>query len=371
MRILLAFIGGPGHLDPLVPLGDAAAAAGHAVAYAGRPATLEPLAARGVTVFATEPSRTAPRRRKPLLPVDVERERRDFRQGFARRLAREQADAVREVCAEWRPDVLVCDETDLGAMIAAERLGLPHATVIVAAARSFSTPDLVAEELDPIRAEHGLPPDPEVAMVARHLLLVPFPPRYRDPVSPLPAAAHAFRPRVSRPAEPTEPPTVYFSLGTEFNVECGDLFSRVLAGLRELPVQVVATVGTDIDPAELGAQPAHVRVERYIPQAELLPRASLAVSHGGSGSVLGALAHGVPLVLLPMGADQPYNAARCEALGVARSLDVIAATPADVRHAAAAVLAEPSYRAAAERLRDEFAALPGPDYAVALIEQLA
>jgi UDP:flavonoid glycosyltransferase YjiC (YdhE family) len=370
VRILFAFIGGPGHLDPLVPLGEAAAAAGHEVAYAGRPSALEPLAARGVTVFATEPPRTAPRRRKPLLPVDVERERRDFRHGFARRLAREQAEAIGGVCAEWRPDVLVCDETDLGAMVAAERLGLPHAAVIVVAARSFSTPDLVAEELDAVRAEHGLLPDPEVGMIARHLLLVPFPPRYRDPVSPLPASTAAFRPSDPRPAEPADPPLVYFSLGTEFNVECGDLFSRVLAGLRELPVQVVATVGRDIDPAELGPQPTHVRVERYVSQAELLPRASLAVSHGGSGSVLGALAHGVPLVLLPMGADQPYNASRCEALGVARSLDVIEATPADVRDAAAEVLEEPSYRAAAERLRDEFAALPGPEHAVALIEQL-
>ena len=79
----------------------------------------------------------------------------------------------------------------------------------------------------------------------------------------------------------------------------------------------------------------------------------------------------MPLVLLPIGADQPYNAARCEALGVARSLDVIDATPGDVRDAAAAVLGEPSYRAAADKMRDEFAALPGPEHAIALIERLA
>jgi UDP:flavonoid glycosyltransferase YjiC (YdhE family) len=302
--------------------------------------------------------------------VDVERERSDFRHGFAERLAREQAAALLDVCTEWRPDAVVCDETDFGAAIAAERLGLPHAWVITIAARTFVTPELLAEPLDAIRAEHGLPPDPALGLIARHLVLAPFPLSYRDPVSPLPAGAHAFRPCVPRPAEPTDPPTVYFSLGTEFNVESGDLFGRVLAGLDELPVQVVVTVGRDIDPAELGPQSPHVRVERYVPQAELLPRASLAVSHGGSGSVLGALAHGVPLVLLPMGADQPYNAARCEALGVARSLDVIDATPGDVRDAAAAVLAEPSYRAAAGRLRDEFAALPGPEHAVGLIEQL-
>lgn len=371
MRFLFAFVGGPGHLDPLVPIADAAVASGHAVAFAGRPSALEPLAARGVTVFATEAPRTAPRRRIPLRPVDIERERSDFRNGFADRIAREKAAALQAVCSEWRPDVVVRDETDFGAMIAAERLGLPCASVIVIAARSFSTPELVAQPLDAIRAEHGLPPDPALELLTRELVLVPFPAAYRDPASPLPATARSFRPFQPPEPELQEPPLVYFTLGTEFNVESGDLFSRVLAGLRELPVQVVATVGRDIDPAELGPQPPHVRVERYVPQAELLPKARAVVSHGGSGSVLGALAHGVPLVLLPMGADQPYNAARCEALGVARPLDVVTATPEDVRTAVAEVLSDPRYRIAAAAMRVEFAALPGPEHAVALIEQLA
>ena len=207
-------------------------------------------------------------------------------------------------------------------------------------------------------------------MLERHLVLAPFPPAYRDPASPFPASAHAFRSCTPEPASRGDVPIVYFTLGTEFNLEAGDLFSRVLAGLRELSVEVVATVGRDIDPAELGPQPEHVRVERFIPQAEILPRAAIVVSHAGSGSVLGALAHGLPMVLLPMGADQPYNAARCDALGVARSVDVITATPGDVRDAVAAVLFEPALRVAAERMRDEFAALPGPEHAVELLAQL-
>ena len=370
MRILFAFAGGPGHLEPLVPVADAARAAGHDVAFAGRPAALERLAARGLTVFATEPPRSVPRKRLPLLPVDMQREERDFRDGFADRIAREKAAALPALCAEWRPNAIVCDETDFGSMIAAERLGLPYASVVVIAARSFARPELVAEPLDAVRAEHDLPPDPELEMLSPHLVLAPFPLGYRDPASPLPTNAHAFRPFTAGAARLDEPPTVYFTLGTEFNLESGDLFPRVLEGLRELPVEVVVTVGRDIDPAELGPQPANVRVEQYIPQAEILPSASVVVSHGGSGSVLGALAHGLPMVLLPMGADQPYNASRCEVLGVARSLGVITATPADVRAAVAAVLSDPSYRAAAERWRDEFAALPGPEHAVGLLEQL-
>jgi UDP:flavonoid glycosyltransferase YjiC (YdhE family) len=364
VRILFTFKGGPGHLEPLLPLVAAAGAAGHEIAVAGRPPALDPLAARGVTVFATEAPRPTPRKRIPLQPVDVERERRDFSSGFAGR-AGAGATAIVELSRTWRPDAIVADNTDFGGQIGAERLDLPCATVLVLAARAFLEPEDLERELAPARAEHGLPPGP----AEPSLVLAPFPAAYRDPLFPLPPTALYFRPSPVPERRPQQPPLVYFTLGTEFNVESGDLFQRVVAGLRELPAEVVVTVGRDIDPAELGPQPAHVRVEEYVPQAEILARASLCVSHGGSGSVLGALLHGVPMVLLPMGADQPFNATRCEALGVAHALDVIAATPGDVRDAAAEVLAHPSYREAAEAMRDEFAALPGPESAVALLER--
>lgn len=370
MRILFAFAGGPGHGEPLVPVAAAAVAAGHDVRFAGRPSALESLAARGFRVYATEEPRRTPRQRKPLLPVDLERERRDFERAFARRGACEKAPRLVELFGTWRPDVVVCDESDFGSMIAAERFGIPHVVVLVIAARSFADPAVVGPGLDAIRADHGLPSDPEVAMVHGAVTLAPFPPSYRDPVSPLPARTLCYRPGSVPLATPTVPPLVYFTLGTEFNVESGDLFPRALTGLRELPAEIVVTVGPDIDLAELGPQPPHVRVERYIPQAELLPRASVVVSHGGSGSVLGALAHGLPMVLLPMGADQPYNAARCEELAVARTLDVMTATPADVREAVEDVLSAPGFRTAAESLRDDFAALPGPEQALARIEEL-
>jgi len=111
-------------------------------------------------------------------------------------------------------------------------------------------------------------------------------------------------------------------------------------------------------------------VERYLPQSLVLPHCSAVVSHGGSGSVIGALAYGLPMVVIPMGADQPLNAGRCEALGVARVLDAIAATPKTVGQAVSAVLSEPGYRSAAERIRDEISTLPGPAHALTLLERL-
>jgi UDP:flavonoid glycosyltransferase YjiC (YdhE family) len=337
-RFLFSFTGGTGHAEPLLPLARAAAAAGHTVALTGRRSAVGP--DFELAFFPTGTER--PPRRIPMRELDREREQREFR-GFAGPRARERADEVQALCAEWRPDVVVCDETDFGALLVAERLGLRYAAV-------FTT------------APGFIPPDLRVALRA-DLVLSPFPPSLRDP-----GPAHCFRTVAGSRCE--GPPTVYFTLGTVFNLESGDLFTRVLAGLRELEVDVVATVGRQLDPAELGPQPGRVRVERYLPHSAVLPRCDAVVSHGGSGTVLGALAHGLPSVLLPMGADQPWNAARCEELGVALQLDALRATPNDVHEAVSKVLEDPSYRAATERVRDEIRALPGAGHAVTLLERL-
>lgn len=381
MRILFTFVGGSGHFEPLAPIARAAETAGHTVAFAGTPSMASLVESAGFTVFAMgEPGASVPER-IPLRELDAEREDRDLRDGFADRGARDRANRYLALCTEWQPDLIVCDEVDFGAVIVAERLGILYATVLVIVAGSFVRRELIAEPLNRLRAEHGLPPDPTLAMLSRYLVLSPAPPSYRDPAFPLPDTAHALRlftlPSVRDRAAPgwaialPSAPSVYFTLGTVFNMESGDLFSRVLAGLRDLPINLVVTVGHHISPAEFGPQPANVHIDRYIPQSLILPQCDLVVSHGGSGSVLGALAHGLPMVLIPMGADQPHNASRCTTLGVAQVLDAVRATPETVRVSVSTVLTDPTYRQAAERLRDEIAAMPGPEHAVCLLERLA
>jgi UDP:flavonoid glycosyltransferase YjiC (YdhE family) len=380
MRILFTFAGGSGHFVPLIPVARAARAAGHVIAFAGQPAMRAMVEAAGFAALAVPGAtlRDAPGR-TALLDLDAEREDRAVRDGFAGRIARQRAAGLLSLCDGWCPDLLVCDEMDFGAMVAAERLGLPHATVVVIAAGGLARPELVAGPLNALRAEHGLDPDPDLAMVRRHLVLSPVPQRFRDPTWPLPATAQLFRPEgapVDGPApawlaDLPDRPMVYVTLGTVFNQESGDLFERILAGLRDLRLAIVVTVGCGIDPADLGPQPANVRVERHVPQSLLLPRCDLIVSHAGSGSVLGALVHGLPSVLLPMGADQPLNARRCEQLGVACVLDALRSTPADIGAAAQAVLADPAYRQAAQMMQREIAAMPDVMAVVPTLERLA
>lgn len=389
MRILFTFTGGSGHFLPAIPVAHAAIAGGHTVAFSAQSAMLATVNTAGfVAIDSGGPTLADPSHRRPLLPIDREHEEHVIREFFAGRTARERAAHLLNIYDTWRPDVVVRDEVDFGAAVAAERRGIPHAAIVVLAAGGLIRPDLVAEPLDALRAEHGLPPDPQVAMLHSHLTLVPVPPVFRTPHDPLPAAARHIRPTVLESASTTtEPdssltrtlgwlheradrPTIYFTLGTVFHQESGDLFTRALAGLSLLDANIVVTVGREIDPAELGNPPTNVRVERFIPQQALLPYCDLVVSHAGSGSVIGALAYGVPLVLLPMGADQPLNSDRCHALGVARVLNPLTATSNDVRLAASNVLASPSYRRAARRIRDDTAHLPTAADAIPWVEAL-
>jgi MGT family glycosyltransferase len=213
-------------------------------------------------------------------------------------------------------------------------------------------------------------------MLHRYLTLVPVPASFRDPLDPLPSTAYHVRPAVldedsdTRPGSAAGPPTIYFTVGTIFGQESGDLLHRALAGLSSLHADVVVTVGQQIDPAELGPQPPNVRIKRFIPAREILSRCELVVCHGGSGTVVGALAFGVPLVLLPMGADQPLNADRCDGLGVAAVLDASTATEHAIGRAARTVLDDSSYRARASSLRDEIRSLPLAAQAARRLERL-
>jgi UDP:flavonoid glycosyltransferase YjiC (YdhE family) len=376
--MLFTFAGGAGHFLPLTPLARAVQAAGHTVAFGGQARLVPMVEEAGFTAFDTGGRTFADDEvRRPLLELDMEREYRAVREGYAGRIARPRAEALIKLSTEWRPDLIVCDEMDFGAMVAAERLGVPHASMQVIATGAMTHRARVGEALDALRGLHGLAPDPELAMLNRWLTISPFPPSLRDPKTPAPSRICKIAPvsledvqEAGWLAELPARPTVYLTLGTVFNVESGDLFARLIEGLAALPINLIVTTGPQISAEELGRQPPNVRIERFIDQWALLPHCDLVVSHAGSGTVVGALAHGLPMVLLPMGADQLLNADRCVALGVARVLDPVAATAGEAKAAVAAMLADEPARRAAGRLHDEIADLPPLSLAVEQLEAL-
>jgi UDP:flavonoid glycosyltransferase YjiC (YdhE family) len=380
MRLLFTFIGGNGHFQPLVPLAQAAQAAGHTVAFGCSPTMSGMVEREGFTAFILGSGTDEPPERLPLRPLDQAREDAEFRDLFAQEAARSRVPLIQDLCERWQPDIVLCDEADFGAMLAAEKQGLPYGTMMVMAEGSFVRRELISGVLNEVRSAYDLPPDPQLAMLSRYLVLSSFPPSFRNPAYPLPSTVQFFRPPLPQLTDGLRPPwtqaipggpAAYFTLGTVFNTESGDLFARVLTGLRELTLNVLVTVGRHIDPAEFGPQPEHIQIKRYVPQAEVLPFCDLVIAHGGSGSLLGTLSHGLPMLLLPMGADQLLNAQRCAQLGLGQWLDPLMATPTQVRESVNMLLTTPAYREAAGRMRDEIRALPDVTLAIQQIERVA
>jgi MGT family glycosyltransferase len=384
MRVLFTCLPATGHFHPLVPIARAIADAGHEVAFATHASMASlveragfihlpaghDLASPEVGAVLAEMG-TLPQREQPIFAA---------RRFFGELMAPVMADDLPGLLERWPADLLVRDSTEIAGCVVAERLGLPYAAVSVVACGFYqAVREAVAEPANALRAAHGLPSDPSLAMLDRYLNLHPFPPRFLDPSLRDVATTRFIRPEpFDQSGEGTLPdwaddlpdqPTVYATLGTAFNFRM-DLFAAILAGLRDEPVNLILTVGRDQDPAQFGAQPPNVRVERYIPASLLLPRCDLVLTHGGSGTTMAALVNGLPLVIAPISADQPNNAERCTDLGVGRVVEADQISPEAVRDAVRAVLAEPSYRRGAERVREEIRALPGPEHAARLLEQL-
>ena len=383
MRVLFTVRPGLGMLHPLVPIARAVASAGHEVTFASAPQfvpNVERTGFRCVPAGLDSTDRDAERLAPEMRGlVGKERAAMMWRRIFAEHAPAKMVPDLLEFSRDWKPDLIVRDDLEFGGCIAAERLGIPHAAIQAVAFRPHLY-DLIKEPLNRRRVEAGLPPDPDLAMPFRYLYLSPFPPGYLNPAVPLPPTTHHLRPvPFDRSGDEALPewldslpkrPLVYLTLGTIFNYWT-DIFRAFIEGLRDEPVTLAVTVGRDQDPGQFGPQPEHVRIERYIPQTLLFPRCDLVITHGGSGTIMAALTHGLPMVIVPISADQPENAERCAALGVARVIQ-----PADLsadlaRGATREVLGPGSYRRAAEGMRDEIAALPGPERAVELLQRLA
>jgi UDP:flavonoid glycosyltransferase YjiC (YdhE family) len=390
MRVLFTLQPGTGSLHPLLPVARALARAGHEVAWCSAPsfrseaeATGFPYFGAGVDWCASNPGCldflcAAGGVTFPGLTGET-RSYWVMTSLFAGVCARRMAPDVVSIARNWRADLIIRESMEFGGCAAAEALGLPHASVAAAADSALDLSDVLAPAMADLRRELGLPTEIPTAMPYRYAHLCFSPPSFDGPSAQFPATAHFLR--HTNPPRPGERvpdwiadlaprPTVLVSLGTTFHRTPG-VFETILDGLQDEPLNLILAVGRDRDPATFGPQPAHVRIERYVPQTLLLPHCTLFVTHGGFGSVKEALSLGVPMVVIPIAVDQPYSAERCVALGLAEVIGPRERTPERVRGAVRAALASPSYKRHAEQFQREMMALPGPERAVELLQSLA
>jgi MGT family glycosyltransferase len=167
----------------------------------------------------------------------------------------------------------------------------------------------------------------------------------------------------------TDKPLIYASLGTLVNGR-EDLYKHILEAVGPLEdVQVVLSVGKNIDLENLGPIASNTIVVRSAPQIELLKRAALCITHAGLNTTLESLAQGVPMVAIPIAYDQPGVAARIAHHGTGEFIEVDELETDRLRGLIEKVLQDPSYRKRAEYFQRVISKTRGLDVAADIIEQ--
>jgi UDP:flavonoid glycosyltransferase YjiC (YdhE family) len=375
MRIMFCTKSGAGHLGPLVPFAKAFLRNNDEVVVTAPLEMAEMVAAAGLD---HHPLPDPPQdRRGPLFARARQMDpqaanamvvsdvfvRIDTRAGYAHVLAAVES---------HRPDVMLIDSSDFAAALAAEATGTPAVTVGITLARHrelLAGP--VDEALDEVRAELGLAPGPGPELPYFTLM----PAELEDPEMPGPPDAVRFREAAEDPRPlpdwwaNTAWPLVYVTFGSVAPTVgfFPDVYREALDALALLPLRVLLTVGRDRDPRELGPPPPNVHVARWVPQADVMPHATAMICHGGSGTVRAGLAAGMPMAVVPLFADQFDNAQRVAELGAGIALD----GPAGIGDAVRRLIAEPNYRASAQRIARSMRRLPTVDAATVIVRELA
>jgi UDP:flavonoid glycosyltransferase YjiC (YdhE family) len=377
VRVLAACsLGGAGHLQPLLPFLAAARRRGDETTIVGPPALEEMARATGHRFLpGGEPSEAevAPiRERLPVVPPD-EASVLGNRELFGRLATTAMLPAMDDVCARWTPDLVLREPCE-------------YASAIVAAARGIRVAQVAISLAD---AEHGSIAAAAPALEARRtglvdrLLGMPYLTRFPTSIDPS-RFPDTRRFSVAEPGEPaplpdwwdgSSAPLVYLTFGTvlgHMSFAAG-VYRTAIDAVADLDARVLLTVGRRIDPADLGPIPAHVRVEPWVEQRDVLAHAELVVCHGGSGTTFGALAAGVPLVVVPVFADQFENGRRVARSGAGLAVEVEPATGDGSRRVISAddaprialtvagALTDPSLRDHARRIGREMAGAPAVD----------
>jgi UDP:flavonoid glycosyltransferase YjiC (YdhE family) len=390
--------GSNGHVLPLAPFGQAALRAGHEVLVAAQRRHGANVSRTGLPYAPVDDP--DPGAWMPLMgnfgALDVDEANARMLGEFFGRIDTEAAlPGLEAIVEDFAPDVIVRESWEFTSTLVAEPRGIPVVRVGLGLAEVEElSVRLVAPTLDALRERLGLAADPDAARLRDSEYFTTMPSVLEHPAEPLAHAGWRFRVPFGGDAAPlpdwwpgNDDPLVYLTFGSV----TGDahlpffpaLYRAAIDALAPLPIRLLVTVGDGPDLAELGEVPANVHVEPWVAQDAIAPQAAAIVCHGGYGSTLGALAHGVPLVVLPMfSIDQWANAGAVERCGAGvalvaerdtrRALGLPSAeTIAELPHAVERVLVQREHRYRAMDVAEAIAELPPVQDAVGALAAIA
>ncbi len=366
MRILFHAPPLVGHTLPMLPLACALREHGHTVAWALGADTQALVQSRGFECHAAGPDRAWASAQLAQHWPERQRLRPEQQAGelgprlFAGLYAPATLPGLLQVLERWQPDLLVHDVMAHAAPLAAALRGLPSVSHGFGLPRPRVSIEGAAARMAPLWQAHGLemPADSgnhRLGSRCGHVDICPPSLRLGEPLpagqrwlqSPTSGVRHQPRPRQG----------VLASFGTVHHAQAS--FDRLLNVLRAGPWPARVALGRAA--AAAVAEPGHVHIAAWLDLPAEWARCRVGACHGGAGTVLGALAQGVPVLLLPVAADQFRNARALRAVGAGLALEGEEQTEAAMHTALQRLHDEPAFTQAAARMADELAAMPQAD----------
>ncbi len=354
--ILFVTWDGGGNVPPALGIGRELRSRGHHVRFLGHDSQREALSSAGFTVERPRHAQTFDNRSDytALRMMSLFGDR-----GLGRDLV--------EIMSRRPADLVVVDALAFGALRAAADSGLRYAVLehmydAVYRSGILGGPMGLNLRLRRLRPQQALD-----AAAARLLTTIPS----LDPLPEPPPNLRRIGPVVAvADREPAPRPLVLVSLSTFGFPRMRQCLQSIVDAVAGLDADVVVTTGPAVDPSELRV-PSGVEVQRFVPHVELMPRATLVVGHGGHGTTMQALAHDLPVVVMPMDrlSDQPHVGRSLERAGVGRRVRK-GASPQAIAPVLAELLADGPHRTAAARLGAEVRRLPGAVLGADAIEEL-
>jgi MGT family glycosyltransferase len=390
-RFLIVTLPLAGHVNPPAAVARVLEERGHDVAWSGSEARLRPWLGPDARVYPTGMRLFRGQADNGIASV------KSLWEGFIVPFTRFTLPAVEKAIADFRPDVVVTDQHALAGALAAERHGMPWATLCTSTielGRPFEKLPKVDEwirgHLATLTAEAGLANQTPLAGGQENdlrfspYLVIVFSSEFLlgDQAFPghfaLVGPALSARPPTATagfPWDRLDPDRrhVLVTVGTMADADAMDFYPRAVDALRPLgdSVQGIVVAPPEAIHEAMRDVPEHIMPMARIPQLELLPRTDAVVCHGGLNTVSETLSNAVPLVVAPLTRDQPINAANVVRVGAGIRVNFHRVRPVQLRDAVLALLSDPSYRAAAGRVRDSFTAAGGAAEAAARLERLA
>lgn len=377
MRVLVSTTGGVGHIFPVIPLALELQRQGHEVLWATAPASCSIVEGVGI---ATSPAGLMPAERaqrflqnSPNAFAIPPRERRPvaFAGFFATTAGPVMMEALVPLFEEFRPDLVVHETSELASSPIATSKGIPSVTVAFSGELPGPVVAAGVVAVAPLWSRFGLDVPRDLGMYA-HAYLHPFAPPLGQ--RPLGATIHDMQPFTAAgqssdlpdwlESTGTERPFVYATYGTENGQQAP--WRAIVGALASVDVDAVVTVGRGIDLDPLRAMladltPGRIRIEPYVPQAILMERAAVVISHGGAGTMLAAGVAGVPQIALPVAADQFENSDAFVGAGVAVALVEDELDPTTIADRLRLLLEDGSFRDRGRALARAFREMPSPE----------